>query len=337
MSAVECSKFAGSLIGQCLGDAFGFPVEGHGPGVCQRYADEVIKTGKVAAVQRGRFSFGQYSDDSQLARELMLSFADCGEFFPEDYARRIAVLFSEDRVVGRGMATQEAADRLARGIPWDQAGAGQNAAGNGSAMRAGPVGLFFSENPQKLVRCAHDQGRITHRDRRCSAGAVAIAGSVAIALRGDMPNPTEFVQELSALTKEFDPIISEALLRIPGWLPQPPLAVAQEISSIGVPPGFTDAWQWISPFVTASVLWSIYAFLRTPDDYIESIATSIAVGGDVDTTGAMTGAISGARVGIEGIPPELAQRVNDDGSWGYKELVALSEQCHALVSGKPHV
>ena len=62
---------------------------------------------------------GQYTDDSQLARELMQSWVSCGGFNPVDYANRIAAIFVEDRIVGRGMATHHAAMRLADGNAWD--------------------------------------------------------------------------------------------------------------------------------------------------------------------------------------------------------------------------
>ena len=102
----------------------------------------------------------------------------------------------------------------------------------------------------------------------------------------------------------------------------------------GPPHTFDDGWQGISPFVTASVLWSIYSFLRSPDDYMESICTSIAVGGDVDTTAAMTGAISGALVGLDRLPKELAQQVNDAGTWSQDELVKLAHRYHSLAVTK---
>ena len=43
-------------------------------------------------------------------------------------------------------------------------------------------------------------------------------------------------------------------------------------------------WHGISPFVTTSVVWSLYAFLRTPTDYLDTVCTAIAVGGDVAVT-----------------------------------------------------
>ena len=36
-------RFAGCLIGQCLGDALGFIVEGHPPRTCRAYVDIVLK------------------------------------------------------------------------------------------------------------------------------------------------------------------------------------------------------------------------------------------------------------------------------------------------------
>jgi ADP-ribosylglycohydrolase len=77
-------------------------------------------------------------------------------------------------------------------------------------------------------------------------------------------------------------------------------------------------------------LWSLYAFLRTPQDYWETLCTSIAVGGDVDTTAAMACAISGAFLGLEAIPNQLAEFLNDRGTWGLGELIKLADNCYQL-------
>lgn len=334
MGAPHLNQFAGCLIGQCLGDAFGFIVEGQSAATCSRYVDDVVRTGNTRELRRGCYLFGQYSDDSQLARELVISIVDRGKFDPVDYADRIAALFREDRIVGRGFATHAAAARLIRGIPWSEAGEPPPSAGNGSAMRAGPVGLLCFSRFDDLVQTAHDQGRITHKDPRCSAGSIAIAGAVALNLQEKTPRVADFVTQLSILAEPFDPVLAIALQRIPRWLSQSPSSAASEISKVGIEPTFDDGWQGVSPFVTTSVLWSIYSFLRSPDDYVESICTAIAVGGDVDTIAAMTGAISGALVGLDRLPRELAQQVNDAGTWGYDKLVQLAHRCHSLAASK---
>ena len=323
-------RYSGSLIGQCLGDALGFVVEGEPPEICRKYVEKTLKAGRVGEYGRTPFPFGQYSDDSQLARELLQSYAECGGFDPREYARRIAMIFVENRIVGRGRATEQAAWRLAAGVPWDEAGTPSPSAGNGSAMRAGPIGLLFFDDPEEMVRAAHNQGRITHRDPRCSAGAVAIAGAVAMAVRGGEIEAGRFLSQLAEWAALFEGSVVDALRQLVEWVPLPPEEVATLVSGIGHNPDYPAEVCGISPFVTTSVLWSLYSFLRSPNDYRETVRTAIAVGGDVDTTAAMAGAISGAYLGLDAIPESWARRVTDRGSWGYDELVGLARRCHEL-------
>jgi ADP-ribosylglycohydrolase len=70
--------------------------------------------------------------------------------------------------------------------------------------------------------------------------------------------------------------------------------------------------------------------LRSPNDYWETVRTAIAVGGDVDTTAAMAGAVSGAYLRLDAIPERWARRVTDRETWGYDELVELATRCHRL-------
>lgn len=331
MHLPRASQFTGCLVGQCLGDALGFPLEGYSPHACRRYVEEALRGDKVG--KWSGFGFGQYSDDSQLARELIQSFVACRQFDPNDYARRIAAIFQEGRIVGRGRATTQAARRLAQGVPWEQAGTPPPSAGNGSAMRAAPIGLFLFDDPHQMIQAAHDQGHITHQDKRCSAGAIAVAGMVALMLQCETIDPRACVSQLAEWTRSFDAVLADALDHLPVWLALPPDQAVGQISRVGLTEKQAEAWEGISPFVTTSVLWSVYAFLHTPDDYWEALCTAIAVGGDVDTTAAMTGAMSGARVGLEGIPLHLAAHLHDRGTWAYDDLVNLAHQCYAIRIG----
>lgn len=278
---------------------------------------------------RRSYAPGQYTDDSQLARELMVGYAELGRFDPSDYARRIRSIFSENRIVGRGLATDAAARRLMADVPWEEAGTPSPQAGNGTAMRAGPVGLLFGDGPEQMIQVAYDQGRITHKDPRCSAGSVAIAGAVALAARPRKIDVPRFVWQLSEWMRGFDEHFAGRVLQLTNWLKLPPKEAAPTISRCASP-DFVDDWRWISPFVIPSVLWSLYSFLRTPEDYWETICNAIVPGGDVDTTAAMAGAISGAHVGLKRLPSALAQQVNDQGQWGFGELVDLANRCHRI-------
>jgi ADP-ribosylglycohydrolase len=328
-------SFTGCLIGQCLGDALGLPVEGKSPEVCSRYVEQImtrLRFGVSGAdlMDISPYRFGQYTDDSQLARELVRSYVACGSFDPEDYARRIAEIFAEGRVVGEGLATHEAAMRLIDGVPWDEAGTPAPSAGNGPAMRAAPVGLICYDDSPSLLRIAHDQGRITHKDPRCSAGSVVIAGAVNLALRWKEIDAELFLDKLAEWAEPFDHGFAEGLNDLVEWLDLSPEEAVTHIAGCGLPADYADGWAGISPFVIGSVLWSLYAFLRSPDDYWVTICTAICVGGDVDTTAAMAGAISGARVGLEGVPQDLAEQLTDQGEWEYPELVELAERLYEV-------
>jgi ADP-ribosylglycohydrolase len=330
---VDRERFSGSLIGQCLGDALGFPVEGFPPEHCAIYVDQTMRGDEARALAGRPIPFGQYTDDSQLARELMQSYVACGRFDPGDYARRITAIFVEERIVGRGLATHRAALRLADGVGWEDAGEPAPVAGNGSAMRAGPIGLLFHDDPIARAHAAHDQGRITHRDPRCAAGAVAIAGAVALAMEDRRVDVSRWATRLSEEARPFHQEFADRLLELPRFVAMGPGAAVAAIPHRLGPHDSQYHWAGVSPFVVSSVLWSLYAFLRTPDDYWETVCTAIAVGGDVDTTGAMAGAISGARVGLQGLPLDLARALTDQGTWGYDELVSLAHACHAIRHG----
>jgi ADP-ribosylglycohydrolase len=335
MDLPRVEQYTGSLIGQCLADALGSPVEGQRPEICRYHVDTVIRAGKAAQLGRGDVPFGQYTDDSQLARELLQSYLHCGGFDAADYAARIAAIFSEGRIFGYGTATKQAVERLLQGVPWQQAGAPSPSAGNGSAMRAGPVGLLYFAEPEALIRVATEQGHITHQDPRCAAGSIVIAGAVALALRGGPIDGARFTATLKSWIGPRDPALGAALTQLPSWLLLPPEQAAGFIAAVGAEAGpgasQSNRWPGISPFVTPSVLWSLYCFLRSPDDYLETVCTAIAAGGDVDTTAAMAGAMSGARLGLAALPGELLYHLNDRGTWKLDALRELAEGCYCKI------
>lgn len=319
-------RWQGCLIGQCLGDALGFVVEGYPPRECRSYVDDVLRVGRAGELGRAGYPFGQYTDDSQLLREMLQSFVARGHWDPADYARRVGAIFVEDRIVGRGRATEEAALRLAAGTPWEEAGTPPPSAGNGSAMRAAGAALMQPANREVMATIAHDQGRITHQDRRCSAGAAAIAAAVARGLRGEPVAVDAFCNDVAAMAERFDAGFADTLRRLPEWVALAPEQAAAPIATLGADPEVGQTWHGISPFVIPSVVWSLYSFLRTPDDYWETVCTAIAVGGDVDTTAAMAGAISGAHLGLDAIPEPLASKLHDQGTWRYGDLLGLAVQ-----------
>jgi len=192
--------------------------------------------------------------------------------------------------------------------------------------------LFFFDDPDLLIRAAHDQGRITHKDPRCSAGAVAISGAVSLALRQEAISTESFISSLAGWTQTIEPAFATELIKLTTWISLPPDEAINPIREAGFDPEYVDdeEWKGISAFVVSSVLWSLYSFLRTPDNYWETICTAIGVGGDVDTTTAMAGAVSGAYLGIGAIPSDFSIYLTDRKTWGRDELIDLADQCYEI-------
>ena len=320
-------QFAGCLIGKCVGDAIGYPIEGQTPKQCREYIDRCIRPGVIESWS------GQYSDDSQFARELVQSIVSCGTFDPVHYARHVCALFAENRIVGPGMGATAAAMRLAQGVPWDQAGTPAPSAGNGTAMRVAPLGLFYCHDHESLVGAARNQARVTHQDPRCHAGAIAIAGATALAVLQTRADPVVFLPRVAAWCRQEDPVLAEAIGQISEWRNEESDTVREIVKAIGVVPDHWSHGEGIPPFVTQSVLWALYAFICEPDDFTEAICLAISGGGDVDTTAAMTGAMCGARLGLSAVPKHWARRVNDGGTWGHRELIHLAEACYGIHQG----
>ena len=120
--------------------------------------------------------------------------------------------------------------------------------------------------------------------------------------------------------------MADAILSVTSWLDLAPVEAARRLHQAGLDAEHADSWRGISTFVTPSVAWSLYAFLRSPDDYWTTICTAIGVGGDTDTMAAMAGAISGARGGTGSLPQPLLAALNDRGAWTADDLERLAHQ-----------
>ena len=324
---------AGSLLGLALGDALGFAVEGAPRGVAVAYAADLIRRGELAVRDPKGFLFGQYSDDTQLARVLLASVVEGeGRWRPEIFAARVGELFRSGADVGAGPGTRTAALRIAAGESWTVAGTPDPYAGNGSAMRVGPLGALYAGSVEQLTRVAEEQSRVTHRDPRCAAGAVAIAGATALGSTGRGLDRQVLLETVARWTEPLDRTTAGAVLALAGWIDLEPEAAAARIHALALGAQTRSFTEGFTPFVTTTVLWSLYAFLRSPDDYLGAVATAIAGGGDTDTTAAMTGAMVGARLGPAALPAALVARLEDRGRWRAGDLEALARQSAALGS-----
>jgi ADP-ribosylglycohydrolase len=93
---------------------------------------------------------------------------------PDDLAQR----FTRERIRGIGQTTRDFARNYKDlGKPWHEAGV--PSAGNGTAMRAAPVGLVHLGDPYRIYQDSLLQSVVTHRDSMAIAAAACQAYAVA--------------------------------------------------------------------------------------------------------------------------------------------------------------
>ena len=292
------SKFAGALIGSAVGDALGAPAEGYSmEQVRSLYTEE---TGWAMVCDR-------YTDDTEMMIGVAESLIRNKGFNGADMARTFIQNYDATR--GYGPGSKEALERIRSGESWEEASkkvfAGEGSYGNGAAMRIAPVGLLYYDNTDALREVAYKSSHITHSHELGKEGAALQAFAIALAVRGQKEDMLLGLKEFVQNEVYEDKIRRIELLRDKD-------ATKQEI--------IAELGNGEAAF--NSVPTAVYSFLRF-DSFADSVIYAVSLGGDTDTIGAMTGAISGAYYGYDAIPNEwIAQLENGEKGKSYIKRLA---------------
>jgi poly(ADP-ribose) glycohydrolase ARH3 len=286
------AKFQGAMLGSALGDAIGelaFRFNER-----DRLLSEVDGSAKLV-----------YTDDTAMAIALAESLVEVGDVdqhhlgdsFYQHYLKEpwrgygagppqvFAIVEEED------IEYQAAARRL-----YD----GKGSMGNGAAMRIAPLGIFYYAS-DSLYDKAQASAQVTHTHPIGIDGAAVQAAAIAqtIGLNYQRPfSPQTFVEKLAALARTTE--FKGSLARIPQLIEQD-IDAAEAAASLG---GGIAAHE--------SVPFALYSFLKHPHSFLETVLCSVLNGGDRDTMGAMAGALCGGYLGVEAIPPEWRQKLENN-------------------------
>jgi ADP-ribosylglycohydrolase len=333
---VDESSILGCFIGCGVGDAVGLPVEGYGRSVCNQYVHEIVQKQTISAWHRHNFTFGQYSDDTQLTREMFLAVLQGnGKMDPLVYALRIAMLFQPGayRVVGYGKQTANAALAIRNGKHYTESGCSKGQ-GNGSVMRSACIGVLLAgRHRDDIAKMARTMSAITHASPASMDGstAIALAANFALTTRHKPFDTTAFIDYLSGcelIGAEFRGYIKE----LAALASQDLKEAAERIISIGLSNGERRWGDGVSIGARQTALWALWSFMKSPDNYVDCISYAIAVGGDVDTTAATAGALVGTRVGVHNIPQIWKEALHDLGEWTFTELEDIGKRAYTLVA-----
>ena len=290
----------GALLGTAIGDALGLPLEGMRPAAVDG-----------AKLSRDRFAFlgrtGFVSDDTEQSALVAQSLAR----HPNDLAAcvrafRWSLLGWFLRLPWAiGFGTLRACVRIAFGARRT----GVASAGNGAAMRAAVVGVFFADDPALRRAFGDALAEVTHTDPRAVQGARFVAELAAVCAKDGAAARAESVERALAVVDNAD--VRAAVKR-----GQELAEGAAELEAAARELGTTG-------FIVHTVALATFCFVRLGDDPAGAIAAAVRAGGDTDSNAAIVGAWMGARHGASGLPAELVGHLQG-GPFGRDHLRALA-------------
>jgi ADP-ribosylglycohydrolase len=304
------SRILGAVLGAAIGDAMGHPTEFMSlASIRDRYGPQGVQKFELYWNRDGR-RFAPYTDDTQMAecvlRALLIEQGDLDAAMRE-MARQF-VEWSERPQGGHrapGNACLSGCRALARGVPWSEAG-GPTAGGCGSVMRAYPFGLVFADDLARAEVWAVEHSKLTHRDPIALAAAAAMAVGVARCIRGDAPIW----------------VASEMLAAACRYSAPTAVMIAQAIDDghAGAAPDdvLSRLQGWAAHEAIAA---AVYVFVRHPDDPAAANLEGANTPGDSDSIATLAGALTGARCGVEALPPVWVRDVERS-----DELSKLAQQ-----------
>ncbi len=281
---------AGVLLGTAVGDALGLPREGLGRDRASRlFGPPPLRHCFIL----GR---GLVSDDTEhtcLVARALLRRPDGAAAFARSLAWGLRWWLLR-LPAGTGRATARSVLKLWAGFPPSRSGV--YSAGNGPAMRAALLGVCL-RNDEALRAHVRASTRLTHTDPRAERGALLVA----LAARHGAARGPEGVDASAFLAEARQVAAGDAELA--GLLDRLEEHRARRASAAE----WADALglrRGVSGYIYHTVPVALYGWLRWPGDFRRAVEEVIVLGGDADTTGAITGAVCGATTGADGIPAE---------------------------------
>ncbi|GAA3931196.1 ADP-ribosylglycohydrolase family protein [Litoribacillus peritrichatus] len=277
------NRFQGCLLGLAIGDAVGTTLEFKPRGSFEPMVD---------MVGGGPFNLkpGQWTDDTSMALCLAQSLLYCQGFNPQDQMNRYCdwwksgYMSSNGRCFDIGMTVLSALDQYLKTQDPYSGSVDPMSAGNGSLMRLAPIPLFYFDRFPEMIKYAAESSRTTHGAAECIDACKYYSSLIYAALQGE--------DKSSILTDGRYQPETEGVSRI----------ASGEYR-------FKKVDQIIgSGYVINSMEAALWCFAHT-DTYKDAVLAAANLGGDADTTAAITGQLAGAHYGLSLIPESWVNSV----------------------------
>ncbi len=325
-------RFAATLLGCALGDTLGMAVEGWKKEQIEKYVGRVtepiapvlVKDEKGNLVKNdgfGRLKYygrdlekGDYTDDTIFTLAIAESIAEKKTLDLEDIAQRqlkeYMARVKEDGSppAGFGRTTVMGMANLQKGILPINSGV-IGGPGNAPAMKMSPLGLYMYATKKYVQGLGFAEliGKITHLDPRSVASGIVQAYAT-YALLQDIPKD-DFVNSINKLCAEYErPLNENFMIHSEGSLASRLDWIARNKDA-----AVEDAFCRLknSSKVYESYPFTLFMFQKYWDSPIEGLIDTVNYGGDCDTTGAIYGALCGAKNGMI-FPEDWVEVIKDN-------------------------
>ncbi len=328
---MNIERYRGSLLGLAIGDALGSPLEGMKAGRVKDVYGTVSGYVNAEAAWAGKpyryLPPGVYTDAAQQALCLSDSLIRCYGFNADDFGRTLMQLWQVDPALRFGVfrspgpALKKAMEKLVVGVPLSKIG--EPSAGLGAAVAAAPVGLYFSDDPEALLKAAIEQTLLTHKDPRAMALSAAIAfcvfsyasgnwdslktsgrveSLIEFVLQAEKAIEQEYIRELPPMVYDFFGFLFRSVEPFRHWQGMEHELVFRQIVNLANLAFPSHKIQSPSQdFALAAGVTALFLALVSPD-FETGMVEAISLGRDADSLGAMLGAMLGARFGEAEIP-----------------------------------
>lgn len=221
-----------------------------------------------------------YTDDTEMALSVVLSLREHGQIEQDSLMDSFAL--RHDMTRGYGPSMRRVLSDVREGAVWRAtiAGAfeGQGSWGNGSAMRAGPIGAYFADDLPACIEQTRLSSLTTHTHPEAVAGAIAVAVSAALACREAEQPSTEFI--LTVASHVPDSEVGSRLRRSSRIAPGTSPVHAGHMLGNGSEISAQD-----------TVPFAVWCAAHHLHDYEEALWNAVSAGGDRDTICAIVGSI----------------------------------------------
>lgn len=280
------------LFGVAVGDALGVPVE-------FKSREEITKKPVTDMIGYGTYNLppGTWSDDSSLT--FCLADALTGGYNLQDIANNFVkwrynnFWTARGNVFDVGIGTQQAIERVVKGVKPDLAGSFDSwSNGNGALMRILPLLVYIKDLPiNERFAIAKDVSSVTHGHIRSAIASFyylefarkLLTGNDAHSIYHEIKHEVSSFLDSTKINRDeiklFNSLLVDNIYEL----------LITDIKSSG--------------YVLHTLEASIWCLLTT-SNYKEAVLKAVNLGLDTDTTGAVTGGLAGLCYGFESIPEE---------------------------------